>query len=141
MAYTPEQKLQFVEIFRKNAGDISLSCKAFGMDRVTFYEWFNNDKTFHDQIETVRDELLDFAESQLFRLMRGIPIIDKTGKQTGWSEKPNPASVIFYLKTKGKLRGYIERSEIIQQNVKHIDGINYIVPTDPGKSDNNPADI
>ena len=48
------------------------------------------------QVADIQNEALDFAETALFDQI-------KDG---------NPQSTMFYLKTKGKLRGYTERSEL-----------------------------
>jgi len=53
------------------------------------------DEAYKEKVESVGDIALDFAESELFKQI-------KEGNITG---------VIFFLKTKGKKRGYIERSE------------------------------
>jgi hypothetical protein len=47
-------------------------------------------------IKEVEESTLDLGESKLLQAMN----------------KGNIAAIIFYLKTKGKARGYIERSEI-----------------------------
>ena len=39
---------------------------------------------------------MDFAESHLYKLVK----------------EGNPAATIFFLKTKGKARGYVERQEV-----------------------------
>ena len=54
------------------------------------------DTLFAKQVEDIANIALDFAESQLHKQI-----------QDG-----NTAATIFYLKTKGKRRGYIERQEI-----------------------------
>ena len=86
---------QFIEVFKKQDGNISKACKASKISRQTFYDWMK-DPEFKDQIEHVRESLIDFAESQLLRNI----------------SKGKTAEILFYLKTKGKKRGYIERSEI-----------------------------
>jgi len=111
-AYTIDDKMQFVELFKSKATDVSRACKAFGISRHTFYNWYNdpNDKRFRDAIDDGREEIKDFGESQLLTLMRGIPEIDKTtGRQTGWVVRPDTACVIFFNKTRNKDRGYDER--------------------------------
>ena len=55
-----------------------------------------DDKQFEKDVNEIQNIALDFAESQLH-------------KQIG---DGSTAATIFYLKTKGKKRGYIERQEI-----------------------------
>jgi hypothetical protein len=112
--YTIDERLEFIPIFRSNATDVSRACKAFGISRTAFYEWYNNtdDKRFRDAVEECREEMKDFGESQLLTLMKGIPKLDATGKLIGWTSRPDTACIIFYNKTKNKDRGYDERSII-----------------------------
>ena len=56
----------------------------------------NEDEDFANQVKDIENIALDFAESQLHQ-------------QIG---NNNTTATIFYLKTKGKKRGYIERQEI-----------------------------
>jgi hypothetical protein len=53
------------------------------------------DKTYKKQVDSILDIALDFAESQLFSNIK-----DR-----------DTASILFYLKTKGKKRGYVEKTE------------------------------
>ena len=64
--------------------------------RTIFYEWMKDDKSFAKEVNDIQNIALDFAESQLH-------------KQIG---DGSTIATIFYLKTKGKNRGYIERQEI-----------------------------
>jgi len=112
--YTAEDKALFIEVFRSNATDVSRACKAFKIARRTFYNWYNDaDSTFREAVEDARNEIKDFAESQLLTLMKGIPKLDeKTGKIIGWVSRPDTAAIIFFNKTKNKDRGYVERVEV-----------------------------
>ena len=55
-----------------------------------------DDESFADKVKDIENVALDFAESQLHQQI-------KTGNST---------ATIFFLKTKGKKRGYVERQEI-----------------------------
>jgi len=94
-----QDKGTFIEVFEKKGGNIDASCKAFGISRQTFYNWKSDDQDFADKISNVQEGLIDFVES---KLMENIKDNDTT-------------STIFYLKTKGKSRGYTERQEIEHQ--------------------------
>lgn len=112
--HTKEQKLAFVAVFRSNATDVSRACKAYNITRQTFYNWYNDteDKDFKNAIDDARDEIKDFAESQLLTLMKGIPKLDADGRIIGWTARPDTACIIFFNKTKNKDRGYDERNII-----------------------------
>ncbi len=126
--YSPEERERFVEFFRKAATNISAACKAFRITRKTFYEWYDNDPEFAELINEAREEIKDFGESQLLTLMKGIPELDRNGALVKWKERPDTAAVIFFNKTRNKERGYVERSEIVHDEMARITGIEYIVP-------------
>jgi hypothetical protein len=93
---TTLKKEQFLEVLEKKMGIVSQATKAMGLDRTTPYRWMREDEDFKDAVSEVQNVVLDFAEGKLYELVQ-----DK-----------NPTAVIFLLKTKGKNRGYIERTEI-----------------------------
>ena len=81
--------------YASKMGNVSKACKAANISRQTYYDWMK-DKEFAGKVDEVREGLLDFAEHQLLSNI-------KDGKT---------AEILFYLKTKGKARGYIERQEV-----------------------------
>ncbi len=89
-------KKHLVEALEKSLGVVTTACKNTGVNRSTFYEWYNKDEEFRKQVDDIGNVALDFAESKLHE-----QIMDN-----------NTSATIFYLKTKGKKRGYVERQEI-----------------------------
>ena len=89
-------KKALVEALEKSLGVVSTACKAAGISRDTHYRWLKEDPEYKAQVEELSEVAIDFAESHLHKLI-------KDG---------NPAATIFFLKTKGKNRGYVERQEI-----------------------------
>ena len=85
-----------LQALEKSLGIVTTAAKTAGIDRTTHYEWMKTDEEYKKAVESIGDGVLDFAESSLHKLI-------KDG---------NPASTIFYLKTKGKKRGYIETQDI-----------------------------
>ena len=78
------------------------AAKSVGIGRDTHYRWMREDPDYRKEVESVEGIALDFAESGLHeQIMDG-----------------NITAIIFYLKTKGKVRGYIERSEVVQKDDK-----------------------
>ena len=123
MAYSLEQKQQFITIFRSNATDVSRACKAFGISRKTFYEWYEaEDTTFKEWVDEEREAMKDFGESQLLTLMKGIPKLDAAGRIVKWVEKPDTACIIFYNKTKTRSRFISTQTRSPSQNV-HLLGM------------------
>ena len=90
------KKKALLEALEKSMGVVTPACKSVGIARSTYYEWYNNDADFKVKVNDLQEVALDFAESKFYQL---ISEGDKT-------------CVIFHLKTKGKNRGYVERSEI-----------------------------
>ena len=90
------KKESILKSLEKNLGVVTLSCRKADIPRSTFYKWINEDEEFAKKVKEIENVALDFAESELFKQI----------------QKGTPASTIFYLKTKGKKRGYIERQEI-----------------------------
>lgn len=81
---------------QKSLGVVTTACKVVGIDRQTHYNWLETDTKYAEQVEAIKDIALDFAESQLHKRMQN-------GSDT---------AIIFYLKTQGKKRGYIEKQQI-----------------------------
>ena len=99
MAYTSEHiKKRLIDALRKSLGVVKTACEEVEISRTTFYEYMKNDPDFKAEVESLQDESVDVAESALFDQI-------KNG---------NITAIIFYLKTKGKKRGYTERQEIEQ---------------------------
>ena len=95
MAYTDKDRDRFIEILTKQAGNVAGACRAMNINRRTYYNWMDKHEDFKAIVEDITEGLIDDAESQLQSLI-------KDG---------NVAAVLFYLKTRAKSRGYIERSE------------------------------
>lgn len=89
------QKKAMIEALEASLGIVTQACKAVGIARSTHYEWFNSDPEYKTAVEAIADIALDFAESQLHKQIQNGEV----------------SSTIFYLKTKGKKRGYIEKTE------------------------------
>ena len=89
-------KNRLLKALEKSMGIVSKACKIVDLDRGTFYNYYNDDKEFAEAVDNMQEYVLDFAESKLLENIK-----DK--KET---------SIIFYLKTKGRKRGYIEKKDV-----------------------------
>jgi hypothetical protein len=101
------KKKAMIEALTASLGIVTNACKAVGIDRTSHYNWMHDDPEYKAAVESIADIALDFAESRLHKSIQG-------GSDT---------ATIFYLKTKGKKRGYIERQEIdgtINHNISPI---------------------
>ena len=89
------KKEKLLGALTNSLGIVTTACEITGIGRTTYYSYYNNDDEFAKEVDEISNIALDFAESQLFDLIK-----DK-----------NITAIIFYLKTKGKKRGYVERGE------------------------------
>ena len=92
--FSPAQK-RFLEALRGTVGNVTAACTVTGTARATFYVW-RKIPAFADAVADVEESNLDKAESALLGLI----------------EAGNVAAIIFYLKTKGKKRGYTEKIDL-----------------------------
>jgi len=104
MNKTEQHKKAIIEALEQSLGIVTTACKKVGVGRTTFYGWLKDDEDFAKQVKDIENVALDFAETQLHQQIK-----DNV-----------PTSTIFYLKTKGKKRGYIERMETENTN-KNLD--------------------
>jgi len=110
------KKETMLQALENSLGVVTVACKSANIPRSTYYKWLKEDEVFAKEVKEIENIALDFAESQLHSQM-------KDG---------NTSATIFFLKTKGKKRGYVERSELdltsgdepIKINV-NIDGVEY----------------
>ena len=93
---TKQRKKLFLRLFVDKVGSISELCKAIRIDRKTYYNWMKADEVFNEDVQNMREALIDFAEGKLLKLI----------------DEKNVAAVIFFLKTQAKHRGYIEKTEL-----------------------------
>lgn len=106
----------------KTMGIISTAAQQAGIDRCTHYKWLKSDKAYKEAVEAIEERSIDFAESKLMQLISGVKlpetkawVVTEKGKKKiikeTWEKhfEPDTTAVIFYLKTKGKKRGYVER--------------------------------
>jgi hypothetical protein len=93
------KKQTFIECLKANIGNITKACEQLQISRQTYYNWLN-DAEFRENINNIDEFILDRVEQALLTQI----------------ENGNIAGIIFYLKTKGKKRGYVEKAEV-EQNI------------------------
>lgn len=107
---------QFEQIANACGGILSDIAANFKVARNTVYAWCENDPEFKQVLDDSRERFVDLAESNLRKLVAGVPAIEKdeNGEKrfAGWIERPSETAIIFTLKTRGKKRGYVERQEV-----------------------------
>jgi len=110
MNKTEQHKKAMLEALEQSLGIVTSACKKVGIGRTTHYEWLKTDEDYKKAVNSIEDIALDFAESQLHLQI----------------QEGSTTSTIFYLKTKGKKRGYVERQEIQQETTYKSLDINII---------------
>ena len=93
---TEKSKIAMLEALEKTLGVLTSAAKLVGIERTTHYLWLNTDEAYKQAVKSIDDIAIDFAESHLHKQIK------KGGTQ----------ATIFYLKTKGKKRGYVEKQEL-----------------------------
>jgi hypothetical protein len=89
-------KKNMIEALEKSLGIVTTACRMVGISRETHYRWLREDEAYKEAVEGIADIALDFVESKLHKQI----------------EEGEVSSTIFYLKTKGKKRGFVEKQEI-----------------------------
>ena len=82
-----------LQALEQQLGIVTAACKQVGIDRKTHYRWLQADPDYKEACDQIPDIILDFAENQLYKQIK----------------EGNITATIFFLKTRGKERGYIER--------------------------------
>ncbi len=88
-----ENKKALLIAYEKSLGIVTETCRSVGISRVTFYNYMKADPKFKKAIDDLGEMQIDYVEHSLLKKI-------KDGDTT---------AIIFYLKTKGRARGYDER--------------------------------
>lgn len=92
------------QALRAAGGIVSSAAKKANMSRAAFARRMKAEPKLREVRDEIVEEMLDLAESKLVGLIR----------------RSNPAAIFFFLKTKGRARGYVERQEVDMANVEPI---------------------
>ena len=93
---TKHKKEQMLIALQQSMGVVSSACQKANVSRTQHYAWINEDKDYAQSVKDITEMSIDLAEASLLSQIRN----------------GNTSATIFYLKTKGKNRGYIERTEL-----------------------------
>jgi hypothetical protein len=131
--HTEQQKRKLLDMLRTTLGVVETACQRVGLSRTTHYNWLKKDKKYAAEVADIEEVALDFGVTQLHKLMGGYTLPDskvflvdhtefKGGKAVVTKKPlvvpivkhhgPDSSAVIFFLKSKGKKRGYVERNEL-----------------------------
>lgn len=105
-------KKAMIEALKKSLGIVSTACETCDISRQTHYRWLTEDENYKEQVEDISEAAIDFVESKLYEKIEGIQMGKQVdGHTVVYDLAPSDTAIIFYLKTKAKKRGYIERTE------------------------------
>lgn len=90
-------KKKLLVALEKSMGIVSIACKKVKISRQTFYRYCQEDPEFDEKVKDIGEMAIDFVESKLLTNI-------SQGAET---------SIIFFLKTKGKKRGYSEKEAVV----------------------------
>lgn len=88
-------KKEFPKVLKECLGIVSNACERLKVSRTWYYEMYKTDPEFKAACDDVTEVVIDFVEDSLYKQIR----------------EGNTTACIFYLKTKAKHRGYVERIE------------------------------
>jgi len=89
------KKRMWYDQFRKTLGSVTATEKLTGIHRNNYYLWREVDDEFRVACDEIRDIAIDYVEGKLMKHIK----------------QDNLTAIIFYLKTQGKSRGYVETIE------------------------------
>ena len=90
------KKRQMITAMEQNLCIVSRASDVVGISRKTHYDWMKKDKRYKEAIDELQNVTLDHVELKLHELIDDL----------------NVPAILFYMKTKGKARGYVDRSEL-----------------------------
>jgi hypothetical protein len=93
---TEQRNAIFLDALKKNLYVVTAACEQSGVGRTTFYEWMKSDEDFKRRVEEIEEIQTDFVETQLLKKI-------KEGSER---------SILFYMRYKGRKRGYSDSVDI-----------------------------
>lgn len=91
------QKAIFLEKLEAVFGIVKKACEFTGIKRDKFYKWIKEDEDFKRKVDDIQEIALDFAEYQMYKKIK----------------EGDTQCLLFYLRTKGRCRGYNDRREVV----------------------------
>jgi|TARA_R110000772_G_scaffold88986_10_gene184686 hypothetical protein len=100
-------QINLLSALESSMGVVATACETLNISRTNHYKWMKESPEYKENYDDLSNKALDYAETQLMKMIG----------------KGNTAAVIFFLKTKGKERGYVERQEFkVQQDTPDLSG-------------------
>jgi hypothetical protein len=88
-------KEAMLDALKKTLGIVTSACQKAEISRQTHYDWLKSDPIYKSRVDEIAEMAIDFVETKMFEGVNN-----------------NDSGLIkYYLSTKGKSRGYVERQE------------------------------
>lgn len=94
-AYKRLTKKDYIKAITEAQGLISVAARRLGVSRSTLYSAIDRHKDVAAALADARERTTDLAEGRLYEKIN----------------EGDTSSIIFYLRTQGRNRGYVERTE------------------------------
>jgi len=111
---TIEKKRAMISAMEQCLGIVKDATKIADVTYQAHQKWMKEDNDYAYEIKLIQEHCIDLVELKLFELIRGVnrQVVTNKGDIVVIKEPPHAGAVMFYLKTKAKHRGYVERTEI-----------------------------
>ena len=102
----------FEAVCERARGNLTKVAEAFGVDRVTIYNWCKSNPKYQKAIDNQRGKALDIYLNTADALARGVPKLDKDKKFVGWKVQPDSKVLMYLIGKYGYKEGFGERMDI-----------------------------
>lgn len=101
-----QQKQEFLKLFFSKMGILTqvLESEECKITRFEFNQWMQQDAEFAEEINSINERRLDFAENSLFKQI----------------QEGNTNATVAYLKMLGKHRGYADKPQPKEQKERRL---------------------
>jgi hypothetical protein len=93
---TQVSKETLLEALEKSLGIVTEACEKSGLSRTQHYKWYKEDDDYKKAVDSIENKFIDFAETHLKKQI----------------ENGSTQATTFFLRTRGRRRGYNEKQEI-----------------------------
>lgn len=108
-------KAAMIWSMEQRRGIVVHAAKLACVHRDTHYQWIKDDPEYLFAIDVAKQSAIDHVESKLFELIDGVTLLHRGDI---YKQPPDTTACIFYLKTIGKARGYVEKNIIEHSGVE-----------------------
>lgn len=104
--FTPNKKAM-LEALKTELSNVSKAADKARISRRQHYNWLKDDPEYKKEVDSIKQRGIDFVEGKLMELISG-----QKDEKGNYTVMPDKTSIIFFLKTQAKDRGYTERIEV-----------------------------